>query len=649
MSERQGFSIPEQDSKKSVPHLLFTPLSIDGLELKNRIVAPPIGLTFAAPENYFDYYLARARGGAGLIMMGGVLLDFPSMMVLNLFQQANTELLKDLLREVHAQGCKMGVQFVHLGRQTSSQLIGMPLVAPSPIPDPVFKETPRALTREEIKDFVERFSEAALKAKELGFDVIELHAAHGYLLSTFLSPHANHREDEYGGDVRNRARFLLEIIQRIRDVVGDDLPLGCRFNGTDNYPGGVTLQEAKITAQLLEEAGVNYLSVSAGVYGSDPVIIPSFYESPGCYASLAAEMKNVVDLPIIAVGRINDPWLGEDILASGKADLIAMGRPLIADPELPNKAVRGESDEIRSCLGCNKGCMGFLDTGRATTCLVNPEVGCESEMALVPAARPKKVLVAGGGLAGLEVARVAAGRGHEVVLFEEHNELGGQWRLVSAAPYKEHFGELITYQLRQLRKLGVRLELGKRVTAEVVMDEKPDVAVVATGADPVIPAIPGIEGKQVLQAWDVLAGKEQPGQEVLVVGGNAVGLETAHFLADRGRRVTVVEMMKRVGNDLVPAVRVKLCNKLREAGVQLIPSTKLVSIEADGVIVSTEENNENRWSFDSIVLAVGSKARNELTKEIEGKVPEIHVIGDATKPRSGLDAMHEGAKVGRII
>lgn len=649
MSKRQESSISEQDIKKSVPHLLFTPLSINGLELKNRIVAPPIGLTFAAPENYFDYYLARARGGAGLIMMGGVLLDFPSTMLLNLFQQPNTDLTKNLLKEAHAQGCKMGVQFVHLGRQTSSQLIGIPLVAPSPIPDPVFKETPRALTKEEIRDFVERFSEAALKAKDMGFDVIELHAAHGYLLSTFLSPHANHREDEYGGDVRNRARFLLEIIQRIRELVGNDFPLGCRLNGTDNYPGGVTLEEAKITAQLLEGAGVNYLSVSAGVYGSDPVIIPPFYEPPGCYASLAAEVKSVVDLPIITVGRINNPWIGEDILASGKADLIAMGRSLIADPELPNKAARGESDEIRSCLGCNKGCMGLLETGRATTCLVNPEVGCESEMALVPAAKPKTVLVVGGGLAGLEAARVAASRGHQVVLYEEHDEAGGQWQLVSAAPYKEHFGEFITYQVRQLRKLGVRLELGKRVTAETIMAEMPDVAIVATGANPVIPNIPGIEGKQVMQAWDVLEGKAQPGQEVLVVGGNAVGLETAHFLADRGRSVTVVEMMKRIGNDLVPAVRVKLHNKLSDAGVQLITSTKLVSIEADGVIVTTDENNHNAWKFDSIILAVGSKPRNDLVNEIEGKIAEIHVIGDAIQPRGGLDAMHEGAKVGREI
>ena len=649
MSERQELSIPKQDGKESVPRLLFTPLRIGGLELKNRIVAAPAGLTFTAPDKYFDYYLARARGGAGLIMMGGVLLDSPSMMVLNLFQHPDTELSKNLLREVHAQGCKMGVQFVHLGRQTSSLITGTPLAAPSPIPDPVFKETPRALTREEIKDLVERFTEAALRAKELGFDVIELHAAHGYLLSSFLSPHANHRDDEYGGDVRNRARFLLEIIQRIREVVGDDLPLGCRINGADNYPGGVTVQEAKITARLLEEAGVNYLSVSAGVYGSDPVIIPPFYESPGCYVPLAAEVKSAVSLPIIAVGRINDPWLGEEILASGKADLIAMGRPLIADPELPNKAARGESDEIRSCLGCNKGCMGFLEMGRATTCLVNPEVGCEREMALVPAARPKKVLVAGGGLAGLEAARVAAGRGHEVVLYEEHDELGGQWQLVSAAPYKKHFSKLITHQVRQLRKLRVRLELGKRVTAEIVVAEKPDVAVIATGAEPVIPGFPGIEGKQVLQAWDVLAGKVQPGQAVLVVGGNAVGLETAHFLAVSGRRVTVVEMQKRVGADLVSTVRVHLCSKLREAGVQLIPSAKLVSIEADGVIIATEESDENQWGFDTIVLAVGSKARNELVKETEGKVPEIYVIGDAMQPRSGLDAIHEGAEVGRKI
>ena len=649
MRERQEFPTPEQAGKDPIPRLLFTPLKVGGLELKNRIVAAPMGVSFATPENYFDYFLARARGGAGLIMMGGVLIEPSWMSVLDLLQRAHNELLSNLLKEIHAQGCKFGIQFVHLGRQTSSKVTGIPAVGPSPIPDPVFKEMPQVLTQEDIKNLVEKFAGAAQRAKEIGFDLIEIHAAHGYLVSSFLSPHANCRDDEYGGDIKGRARFPLEIIQRVREVVGDDFPLGCRFNGADNYPGGVTVQESKITAQLLQEAGANYLSISAGVHGSNPVIIPPFYEPNGCYVPLSAEVKRAVNIPVITVGRINSPWLAEEILTSGKADLIAMGRALLADPDLPNKVAGGEFDEIRPCLGCNKGCVGFFETGQPTTCLVNPEVGRESERALVPAAKPKKVLIAGGGLAGLEVARVAARRGHEVVLYEEHDKPGGQWQLVSAVPYKKTFGELIDYQMRQLRQLGVMLEMGTRVTSEIIRAEKPDVAVIATGAEPMVPAIPGVEQKQVLQAWDILAGKAQPGKDVLVVGGNAVGLETAHFLAVMGRRVTVGERVKRIGADLVPTIRFHILHKLREAGVQLLPSTNIMSIQPDGVVMSTEEGKEFCQKFDTIVLAVGSKARNELVEEIKDKVPEIHIIGDAVQPRSGLEAMHEGAEVGRKI
>lgn len=649
MRVEQDFPVPEQAGERRVPQLLFTPFRLGNLELKNRLVMSPLGLSLETVESYFHYCLARARGGAGLIILGGNIFQPCSGVMPDIFHPAHGELLERLAGEVHAQGCKFGIQFVHIGRQTSMKTMGIPPVAPSPIPDPVFREMPEVISREGIKALVERFAEAALRAKQLGFDLVEIHAAHGYLLSSFLSPHANQRTDEYGGDAEGRARILLEVIGRIREEVGTDFTLGCRFNGADNYPGGVTTEESKVTARLLEEAGIDYLSVSAGVYGASTVIIAPFYAPVGCYVPLAAEVKKVVRVPVIAVGRINDPWLAEEILASGKADLIAMGRALLADPDLPNKAARGEFDEIRPCLSCNKGCLRFIDTGKPTTCVVNPELGRESEMALVPAVDLRRVLVVGGGLAGLECARVAAARGHEVALYEEDEELGGQWLLASAAPYKEHFSQLTSYLVRQSRKLGVRLELGKRATGEVVAAEKPDVVVIATGAEPVLPNIPGAEREHVLQAWDVLAGRVQTGEQVLVVGGNAVGLETAHFLAVRGKRVTVAEMLGYVGADMVPTVRFHLQRKLSEAGVRLCPETKVMSIEADRVVVTTKDGEQSWEGFDTVVLAVGAKSRNGLRERIKGVVPEIYVIGDAVQPRSSLEAMHEAAEVGRKI
>jgi 2,4-dienoyl-CoA reductase-like NADH-dependent reductase (Old Yellow Enzyme family)/thioredoxin reductase len=634
---------------------LFSPIKIGDMTVKNRIAMAPMGsfystLDGALRQQFKDFIVARAQGGVGMIILGDAGFGFTSLEI-EVDSDKREQMIKaarDLVQEVHDYGVRIGVQLNHTGRQVDVPLPGYQLIGPSPIPWSKRVGIPKALSVDEIEQLIERYVDATERVNEAGFDFVDVKSCHGYLLSSFISPHSNRRDDQYGGDITGRARFTLEIIRRIRQRLQKDLLICCRINGTDHVNGGLSLGESKELAGLLVKEGVDFLSVTAGVHGSYPVIIPPYYVNQGCYVHLAEAIKQTVNVPVIAVGRIKDPRMANEILEKGKADMVSMARALLADPNLPAKAQRGALDEIRYCIGCNEGCQDKI-SGLETTCMVNPVAGMEKEMAIEPATKPKRVMVIGGGLAGMVFAKTAAMRGHKVALYEENDTLGGQWRLAAKAPCKEEFVDYLNYLVRWLRKLRVELILGRRATAETVKIESPDVVTIATGAVPIKPRIPGVDRENVVTAWDVLAGIRDTGKDVVIVGGNAIGLEIADFLAMRGKNVIVMEAMERVGRDLGPTVRWHLRHRLQELGVCILTSTNVVEITQDGVHAVNADGESIYRDFRTIVLATGSMSRAELIGEINTMVSEVFVIGDASRPRNALFAIREGVELGRQI
>lgn len=638
--------------RPSLP-LLFSPLTVRNLTLKNRIVMPPMGTRYATysgmvTSRLIDYYVERAKGGVGLIIVqfATVRIDGASSLYpLGIWDDVFVPGLRRLAKAVQEAGAHVAIQLAHAGGQTSHTITGHPVVAPSAVPA-VGYETPRELTKEEILLLVEAFGQAARRAMEAGFDAIEIHMAHGYLLNQFLSPLFNRRSDEYGGDLLGRARFPLEVVRRIREITQDRLPIFCRLSADDGVPGSLQLSEACKIATLLANAGIAVLDVTAGIRESFALSVPSMASTPGTLLPYAAAIKAAAKVPVIAVGKIHDPRLAEEALAKGQADLIAVGRALIADPEWPRKAAEGQYEDIRPCLTCNRPeCHGRtlrqLDMG----CVVNAAVGREARFPLIPASKTKRVLVVGGGPAGLETARTAALRGHKVMLCEEAANLGGQLTLAAAPPYKGDIRRLTNYLSRQVFKLGVDVRLNCRVTPKLVAQMSPDVVVVATGARPLVPNIPGA-AEHAVTAWDVLAGKATSGKRVVVVGGGDVGCETAEYLAAQGKEVTVVEMLPDVATELASWTRRLLLERLMAAQVEILTQTTVISIEAGRIIYDRQGISGDISSVDTIVLACGVTPRRELADALCGTGLPVHIIGDAAKPRNLAAAIREGFELG---
>ncbi len=639
------------NAEKSL-QLLFTPIRVGRIQLKNRIIMPPmidrLAVDGMAGDRVKDFYAARAKGGVALIVLtpGIVDISMASPIQLGIYEDRFIPSLRQLTDLVHSEGALMGIQLMHLGRQ-GGEIKGYEPVAASPAPVSPHEEAPRELTTGEVEGLVEKFAEAARRARDAGFDMVELHACHGYLLSGFLSPHTNWRSDRYGGSTQGRARFVVEIVHLIKERVGGDFPVSCRINGSDYLPGGVTSDIARQTARLLAEAGADLIGVSGGAYGSYPVIVPPYDQPRGCNADLAGAVKRAVKVPVAVAGRLDDPFTADEVLKAGKADLIAVARGLLADPDLPNKALAGHYREIRRCIACNV-CIDENPI-EPITCTVNPEAGREREMKMVPASRSKKVMVVGGGLAGLETARVTASRGHRVMIYEEDEEIGGQWVLAARPPHKRDHAMLLDCLSWQLQKLGVECHLGQRADVATVEGVRPDVLVVATGAEPLKPPIAGVDRPEVATAWEVLQGRAA-GQRVLVIGGGLTGLETAEFLAQGDREVVVVEQLKRAGADMGATVRWHLTNRTRNQNIRVFTSTQVNEIGSGGVVVVLRKGSEETWTgFDTVVLACGARSRDELSTKAMNLVAEVHVVGDAARPRRGLEAIREGSEVGRRI
>ncbi len=632
---------------------VLEPIQIGPMKVKNRIVMPSMVTNYATTdgavtERFKTYHQTRAKGGVGLITVEATYVH-PSgkgfQNQLGIYKDELIPGLKSLTEVVHGCGAKIAVQLYHAGRQTTSKVTGMSVVAPSPIPCPVKQEMPRELSLDEIKELVEAFGQAARRAKEAGFDTVEIHGAHGYLLNQFLSPYSNKRTDEYGGAFENRMRFPLEVVKKVREEVGEDFAVIYRMSAEEYVPGGLTLEDTRVFARKLVEAGIDALHISGGVYESSAMIIQPAAIPQGCFVENAAAIKEAIngEVPVIVVGRIKDPVMAEQILREGKADLVAMGRALLADPELPKKVSEDRVEEIRKCIGCNQGCIDRLFQDLDITCLANALTGYEAEFDIeTPAEKKKKVLVIGGGPGGLEAARVAALRGHEVVLYEKQAELGGQMRIAAVPPYKEEINDLTAFLINQVKKSDIVIEMGREADERTVQEIRPDAVIVATGSEPIIPKIPGVDQEKVVTAHEVLMGSVSVGEKVVIIGGGLVGCETAEFLADKGKQVTVVEMLDDIAVDVGSLTRALLLNRMVEKKITVLTKSKVREITAEGVIIEKEKGTEEITGIDTVVIAVGSRPRDNLLKSLKGQDIPVYAIGDCVKPRKIIDAIHEG-------
>lgn len=632
---------------------IWQPIKIAALELKNRFVMPSMVTNYCSKEGYvtekfIEYHKARARGGVGLIIIEATYVS-PSAKGFSfqagISRDEHIKGMRMLTDAVHEAGSKVAVQLYHAGRQTHRAVTGTEIYAPSAIPCPVGQEKPKEMSVAEIKAVVENFGEAARRAVESGFDAIEIHGAHGYLLNQFLSSYSNQRKDEYGGVFENRARFPLEVLERVRNVAGKKFPIIYRMSSEEFVPGGLTVEDTKKFAKLLVEKGIDAIHVSGGVYESAAMIIQPAAIHQGCYVENAAAIREEIEakVPVIVVGRIKEFTEAEKIIRDEKADLVAMGRALLADPEFPRKAFEKRFDEIRKCIACNQGCIDRLFQDIDIGCLVNAQTGNEYKYDLnKPSKVKKRLMVIGGGPAGMEAARVAAERGHEAVLYERNDKLGGQLLIASIPPHKEEIGDLTEFLSRELARLKVKVVLGTAVTEDTVKREKPDAIVLAAGAKPIIPNIKGIEQKHVSTAHDILTGKVSAGSKTVIVGGGSVGCEVAEYIAAQGKEVFVLEMLKDVATDTGPLVKALQMKRIEEANINILTSSKVTEILAEAVAYEKEGKKEKIGGIDTIVLAVGAKSETEMLEALDKMgIPYINT-GDCVEPRKIWDAIHEG-------
>lgn len=640
---------------------LLTPGRIGNLALKNRVVMSSMGTRLAGlwgevNEATIAWYAARAKGGVGLVTVEATHVAaalFPVRGVIRMTRADDDSFcpgLFALAEAVHEAGAKIGIQ-LSVGRAASTGAQWMPGVsdleplvglAPSAIPFPG-GVVPRAMTLEEIHQTVEMFGKAAARVKRVGFDSIELHAHFHSIAGCFLSPLTNKRTDEYGGNFENRLRFVLEIIAAMRASVGAGFPLLVKYSIDERVAGGRDLAEGLEIARRLEQAGVDGLVVSQGQIGSQSFPYAPLYWPAGYMVSLAEALKAAVKIPIIVGGQLGDPAWAERVLVEGKADFVYLGRPLIADPEWPNKLREGRSREIRRCHADNY-CFSIFGTGEMR-CAINPEAGREWACKLQPTTAPKKILIVGAGPAGMEAARVAGLRGHRVVLYEKTAMLGGGELRVAAAPsHKEVLLTLPDYYAAAFRRLpNVRIKLKKKATAAELIKAKADVVIVATGGKILVPDIKGVDAPHVVSAFDALSRKAKiTGKKVLVLGGNGVGCETAEFLARRNNQVTVVEMRDQIGIDVEAVSMLALKKEMAAGGVEILVKTKVVAIDKNHVTVIGPEGAETALPADLVVLASGVVPDNELAAQLTGKVQALYTIGDAGKPARIRDAVAAG-------
>ncbi len=654
---------------------LFSPIKLRNVEIRNRILQSAHITNFAEgglpSERHLRYYEARAKGGIGLIIQEATVVNPYTGLHPTLshgWKDGVVDRLRRIGEAVHAHGAKLFLQLAHGGVVASSYYNFLHLQGCSPVPTPANGEIPRVMTRNHIEEVVQQHVDLTLKAKEAGYDGIELHFGHGYLQQEFLSPAYNIRKDEYGGVLENRMRFGIEVIDAVRAAVGEDFVVGVRTSADELIPDGYTLEEAKEFMPIWAKSGkIDFLHVTVAASTTMAYAIPPMMVPPRPFVYCAAEIKQLVDIPVFAVIRINDPVTANDIIKNNEADMVTMTRATICDPELPNKAREGRLDDVRQCIACNEGCWERWAHQAPITCMQNPEAGREGVFKIEPAASSKKVMVIGGGCAGMEAAVVAKQRGYDVSLYEKAAELGGAILIPAKVPSRQELGQAVRFLKHEVERLGIPVHLGAEVTAEEVLEQNPDSVVVATGAttieDPrpdVVGPYAGIEiepGADVVTAEDVLEGKAQTGNRVVIADQQNYmkGLVAAEFLADQGKEVTVIMPLPiryLVANPYemdASTHGVQIMN-LKTKGVKRVSDNKVKRVQAGKVIIEdvfTQEEQE--LEADTLVLSYWRKADTRLHEELEGKVKELHLIGDALAPRRLIDAFYEGYKVASRI
>lgn len=645
---------------------LFEPGQIGAVWLKNRIIMEPMGTSFytetgGVSQTQIDYYAERAKGGVGLVVVESCSIESRLTGKEERLTIENDRYLPGhsrLTRAVHLYGAKIMLQLCATGGRTVDPAEGGQRLAPSAVVPPGLslpgeahapEKPPREMTLQEIELMLDAFAAAAFRARMAGYDGVEIHGAHGTLVHQFLSPRFNRRTDLYGGSLENRMKFPTEVIRRIKERAGKDFPLIFRFTMDEETAGGYTAEDGKLIARYLEQAGADALDVSLGhrEHIAEGGIFPM--SSPqGCIVHHAEAVKKEAKVPIITVGVIREPEFAEEVLRAGKADFIGLARALLADPEWARKALENRSEDIRKCISCNL-CHSLRQRPARlpVRCSVNAALGQERDFAIRPAPVKKRVLVVGSGPGGMEAARVAALRGHEVALYEKERELGGgQLKLTFATPHKDKVKWVGDYLVTQVEKLGIKVHLGVEVGARLVEQMKPDAVIIATGARPIIPDIPGVNRSHVVTAHEVLAGKAKvQGQRVAVLGGWSTGCETAEFLAEKGNEVTIIARSSaaHLGEGVHTNNRLELVLRLRNnPRVTILNEHDVVEIQENGIVIIDKKWQKRFLAVDKVVLARGVAPVRELAVQLEGKVKELYTIGDAAVPRDIASAIYEG-------
>ncbi|MBN2034986.1 MAG: FAD-dependent oxidoreductase, partial [Deltaproteobacteria bacterium] len=637
---------------------LFSPFQIKGCHLANRIVMPGLASFLieddgSITDKTIEHYRMRASGGLAMVIVEACAVSSEGIVSphqARIYDDRFVDGLSRIAQVIRAEGVVPAVQLHHGGRQTSSKIIKRKPLSPSNLPCPTISGEVEPLTIGGIQEIIFKFGEAARRAVEAGFDLIEIHGAHGYLVNQFLSPFSNIRKDEYGGDRTGRARFAVEIVQELRKRLGKAYPISFKISAQEFVPNGLTVEESIELLKIIVDAGVDIIQVSAGNDATPEWICQPMFMEKACLSDSAAKIRKSINVPVMAVGRINDPLVAEDIIRLGQADLVCIGRGMLADPEMPRKAKEGRLDDIRTCIACNT-CMESIFRRGRVECLVNPTLGREKEMVLKPAEKQKRVMVVGGGPGGLHVALVAAARGHEVLLFERQPLLGGQLVMGSVTRYKKEILSLINFHKAQVAKMGVKTYLNSEVTPETVQKIKPDVIVLCTGATPIHPLISGIDKSIVFSLPEILDTNKLTPRKTVVVGGGATGCEVAHHLAENGCQVTIVEQLQKIAAQMESITRKVLLKQLRQRNVQFVTGHRLSRIEDQGVYTVSEEGLETFIQAEAVVIAIGNKPDNLLYTQIKsmGLDIPIYQIGDCLEPRSAKAAISEAAEIGRAI